>query len=78
MNTKSKPIHLELDNHEALVLFEFLSRFQEKEELNIEDAAEEQALWNLLALLEQQLTEPFKQDYPTLLENARSKLCPGK
>ena len=68
-NTKIK---IELTRPEALVLFEFVSRFSEDEVLKIEDQAEERVLWNLCASLESLLSEPFAKNYGELLANARS------
>ena len=56
------PIDIALTKDEALVLFEFLSRYAETDRLNIEDSAEQQALWNLTCLLEKALTEPFSSN----------------
>jgi hypothetical protein len=56
------------------VLFEFLSRFEESNELTIVDQAEERALSNLLGPLQKQLVTPFRHDYLVLLEQARNKL----
>ena len=67
-------MRIELSNQEALVLFEFLSRFKEHESLVIEDQAEQQALWNLSALIERELAEPFSTEYTNLLEQAREQL----
>jgi hypothetical protein len=65
---------LELTADESLVLFEFLSRLSDTDVLAIEDHAEERALWNLLALLEEKLVEPFRSDYAVLLQAARGRL----
>ena len=67
-------VKLELTADESLVLFEFLSRFSDTDVLTIEDQAEERALWNLLALFEKQLSEPFRSDYVALLQAARDRL----
>ena len=67
-------IQISLTKDEALVLFEMLSRFSDKEKLNIEHQSEERALWNLNCLLEQQLVEPFKENYLELLHAARERL----
>ncbi len=67
-------IKIELTKDEALVLFEFLSRFSDDEKLNIEHQAEERALWNLTCLFEKELAEPFRNDYDELLEAARKRL----
>ena len=66
-------INLTLSKDEALILFEFLARFAEKEKLEIEFGAEEQVLWNLHANLEKMLSEPFRKEYSELLEVARRK-----
>ena len=41
------PVRLELTGDEALVLFEFLFRFDDDGSLTIQDQAEERALWKL-------------------------------
>jgi len=69
-----KTMQLNLTEDEALVLFELLSRFSEDSIFGIEDQAEMRALWNLQAVLEQALTEPFLQNYQTLLAAARDRL----
>ena len=67
-------IELKLSKEEALVLFEFLSRFSEEDKLKIDHKAEEQTLWNLQGSLEELLAEPFSSDYNLLLEKARKSL----
>lgn len=67
-------ISLELSKDEALVLFEFLSRFSEHDKLQIEDQAEVRALWDVQAMLEKLLVEPFMPDYLELLSGARERL----
>ncbi|ASM79211.1 hypothetical protein VITFI_CDS3434 (plasmid) [Vitreoscilla filiformis] len=59
---------------EALVLFEFLQRFSETGKLEIEDQAEERALWNLCCLLESQVFDVLPADYLTALQQARDRL----
>jgi len=71
---KENKVEISLSSDEALILFEFLSRFSEDEELSIQDSSEKQSLLNLLALLERQLVEPFSKNYSELLENARKAL----
>jgi hypothetical protein len=56
---------------EALVLFEFLSRFDQDEQLDIRDKAEELVLWHVHAAFERILVEPFATDYTQRLEVAR-------
>lgn len=68
------PIRLELTGDEALVLFDFLQRFDDEGALVIRDQAEERALWNLHSLLQKQLVEIFHPDYKALLAAARDRL----
>jgi len=70
----SEPVRLELTGDEALVLFEFLSRFEDKGALSVEDQAEERALWNLRCLLQKQLVEMFDPKYKELVAAARDRL----
>ena len=67
-------VNLELSSDEALVLFEFLSRFVDKEQLEISDQSEKRVLWDLQATLEKKLVEPFRADYNDILEKAQSRL----
>ena len=67
-------INLTLSKDEALVLFEFLSRFSEEESLEIKDKSEEQVLWNVQGNLEKLLPEPFSKEYSSLIEQARKNL----
>lgn len=69
-----EPIRLELTEDEALVLFDFLLRFDDSETLTIQDQAEERALWNLHCVLQKQLVQIFNPEYKTLVEAARSRL----
>ena len=65
-------VSLHLSQDEALVLFEFLSRYSEKKQLCIEDQAEERALWDLCCDLEKQLVQPFSPNYGAALAAARA------
>jgi len=65
---------LQVSADEALVLFDFLSRFSDTDKLTVEHPSEEQALWNLCCILETELVEPFKPNYLELLQKARSAL----
>ena len=67
----SNKINLKLSQDEALILFEFLSRFEETDKLEIVDQAESRVLWNLLGELQPILVEPFKENYKQLLIRAR-------
>lgn len=63
-----------LSKKQAIVLFEFLSRFTERNSLGIEDQAEERVLWDVCADLEKKLPEPLRRDYLALLSDARSAI----
>lgn len=67
-------VQISLTADEALVLFEFLSRFEESNKLTIVDQAEERALSNLLGPLQKQLVRPFQEDYVDQLRQARNRL----
>ena len=68
------PVGLTLTNDETLVLFEFLSRFLDTNELKIEDQAEQRALSNLQCLLESRLVEILLPNYRELVDQARNRL----
>lgn len=65
---------LELNDDQALVLFEWLSRLDEQNAFSCEDEAEEQVLWSLHGQLEKLLVAPFKQNYRELVESARERV----
>jgi hypothetical protein len=69
-------VELVLNQHEALVLYEFLTRGQENggDYSSIEDQAEFRVLWDVQAMLESALVEPLSPDYVALLAEARSKV----
>jgi len=65
---------IELSPAEALVLFEFLTRFSNEDRLEIKDQAEARVLWDMCCVLEKQLVEPFMRNYDDLLEEARDEV----
>lgn len=71
---KEHKIEISLKKDEAIVLFEFLSRFSRTDLLQIEHQAEERALWDLTCSLEKKLSEPFSGDYSKILKSARERL----
>ena len=62
---------LELPRSQALVLFDFLSRFSDDKKLEIQDKAEERVLCDMCCDLESALVEPLRSDYSELLQKAR-------
>jgi hypothetical protein len=73
----SQEVAVTLSRDEALVLFEWLTRTDERTndfgDL-VENQAEQRALWNLTALLERVLAEPFSPEYRELVRQARDRL----
>jgi len=65
----NKKANIELTKEEAIVLFEFLGRFNETEDSNkFEDQAEERVLWDIECILEKELSEPFRADYQEIVK----------
>jgi hypothetical protein len=71
---ESSKITIELSRDEAIVLFEWLARFNAQGGHAFEDQAEQRALWNLECLFESTLSEPLSESYATILAAARAKL----
>ncbi len=65
-------VTLILTKDEAIVLFEFLSRFSDTDELSIEDQAEARVLWNMCCGFEKTLAEPFDPEWNKILHAARA------
>ena len=63
---------LTLTQNEALVLYDWLVRFNESEEKQFDDRCEQRLLHDLEAVLEKNLTTVFSKDYAVLLDHARS------
>jgi hypothetical protein len=74
-----KSLNLTISKDEALVLFDFLARFNETEQSEVfEDQAEQKTLWILEGELERQLVEPFNPDYKDIIKEARNKIRDGE
>lgn len=72
-------VTIELEKNEALVLFDFLGRFNQAGVENVfEDQAERKVLWNIEAQLENVLVEPFSPNYKEIIEQSREKIRDGK
>jgi len=75
MNTEhpqsDEPVVLKLSPARALVLFDFLWRFSQTNQLEIRDRAEARVLWDLGCDLEKMLAEPFAPNGAELLQKAR-------
>lgn len=72
-------VTITLTGDEALVLFELLHRWEDDDRVTApQHRAERIALWNLSALLEQVLVEPFKPEYARLVSESRERLTPAE
>jgi len=69
-----KKVTIELTNSEALVLFDFLARFDERDDLLFEDPVERKVLWDIESTLEKSLIEPLRSDYRLLVKQAREEM----
>ena len=69
---QSKSVKIELTSDAALVLYDWLTRFNQREEIDVADQAEERVLFDLEAMLEKVLATPLQSDYAELLAQARS------
>ena len=68
-------IILNLTNEEAIVFFDWLSRFNEADSMKfVDDQAEERVLWDIEASLEKVINESLEEDYVELLSRAREKV----
>jgi len=68
-------INITLNKDQALVLFEFVSRFNEANHKDLfHDQAEEKMMWLIEGQLEKILTEPFMPDYMEIIKSARNKI----
>ncbi len=70
----SKKVTIELTNPEALVLFDFLARFNEHNDFLFEDPVERKVLWDIESTLEKSLIEPLRSDYRLLVKQAREEV----
>jgi hypothetical protein len=70
-------VHIMISEDEALVLFEFLERFENTENLSFIHPAEYVALMKISAQIDKEIAAMFKSDYSTLLESARQRVAEG-
>jgi hypothetical protein len=76
MDAAGDDVVIRLNHDEALVLYELLHRWEQRGQLTeSEHHAEQLALWNLSALLERGLSEPFDPAYRRLISEARMRLA---
>ena len=71
---RSKRVKIELTSDAALVLYDWLTRFNQRTDTDFADQAEERVLFDLESVLEKALVAPLQSDYPALLAQARSNM----
>lgn len=74
---KGDEVILALTKKEAIILLEWLSRFNEKELDLFQDQAEKKVSWNMEASLEQVISETFDSNYTKILSEAWEKIKDG-
>lgn len=68
-------VNIELTKEEAIVLFEFLGRFNEDDDSSrFEDQAEQRVLWNIESSLEKKLSEPLRAYFQDIVSKSRERL----
>jgi hypothetical protein len=74
----SENINITLSHDEALVLFEFFSRFYgDGDDFTLRHTAEYLAFMRISAQLDKALVEPFQSQYKELLRAARDRVAAG-
>ena len=69
---QSTRVKLELSSDEALVLYDWLTRFNQRDDTEFADHAEARVLFDLEAMLEKEIVAPLQPDYAALLAQARA------
>lgn len=67
-------VAIQLTPEEALVVFEWLSRFNESGDSTFRDQAEQRVLWGIEAALESNLVASLDPQYDRLLAEARDRV----
>ena len=65
-------VSIEIGHDAAVVLFDWIARFNETGISTFVDQAEQRVLWDLECDLEARLTEPFAADYASRVAAARA------
>ena len=68
---QSTRVKLDLTHDEALVLYDWLTRFNQRDNADFADQAEERVMFDLEAMLEKVLVAPLQSDYAARLAQAR-------
>jgi hypothetical protein len=65
-------VTLELSSDEALVLYDWPTHFNQRDDIEFADQAETRVLFDLEAMLEKEIVAPLQPDYAALLAQARA------
>jgi hypothetical protein len=71
---RPKRVKIELTSDEALVLYDWLTRFNQRADRDFAEQAEERVLFDLEAMLEKAVVAPLQSDYADVLAEARSNV----
>lgn len=71
----SEPVKIELDEDQALVLFDWLCRLNDSQAPVVTHEAEQRILWDMQSDLESVLVAPFEANYNELLAQARNRVA---
>lgn len=67
----SDKVNIALTKDEAIVLLEFLRKFNNQNQSDLfNDQAEQRVFWDIECLLEKVLVEPFRKDYSEIVKRA--------
>ncbi len=69
-----KSVHITLGHSEAIVLFDWLSRFNDDRNTDFEDQAEERVLFDLEASLEKAIAESVDEGFRAAVLEARDEV----
>ena len=70
-------INLKISEDDAIVLFEFFERFDEKERLYFVHPAEYLSLMKISGQIDKSTSAMFSKDYEKILEDARERIAEG-
>ncbi len=70
-------INIEISQDDAIVLFEFFERFEEKEELYFVHPSEYISLMKISAQIDKSTPAMFNKNYGEILKQAREKFAEG-
>lgn len=70
-----EPVKIELNEDQALVLFDWLCRMTDGKTAVVAHQAEQRVLWDIQCDLESVLVAPFEANYDSLLAGARNRVA---